>query len=273
MNALDPESIRKPISGMPGARLEVLEVFSEIESTNSYLLDQPAPAPGRFRVALADYQTAGRGRFDRTWHSPPSSGLCLSMAYTFPQVPARLPGLTLALGIGIVNALHRLGIDGIGLKWPNDIIAHDGKLGGILTEVRGSSSNSVTVVAGIGLNVDLPAAMQSPDTAPLMKKIVDLKDCTANPPSPEKLSIAVIESLFDCMVRFEADGFTPFHDEWQKYDWLFGKQVIVNMPDGHCAGIADGVDDDGALIVRTDQRRRRIINGTVTLLVGPDDCA
>jgi len=262
---LNPDNIRRPMSGVPGARLEILEVFSELESTNSYLLDQPAPPPGRFRVAVADYQTAGRGRMDRAWQSPPSSGLCLSMAYTFRHVPAKLPGLTLALGIGAIEALHRLGIAGVGLKWPNDIIAHDGKLGGILTEVRNGTSESATVVAGIGLNVDLPTTMQALDRPPSTNKIVDLKDCTAEPPSREKLSVAVIESLFDCMVRFEADGFGPFHDEWQKYDWLFGKKVIVKEPDGRCEGFADGVDDDGALIIRSDQDRRRIINGTVTL--------
>lgn len=273
MNTLDPEKIRQPISDMPGARLEILEVFSEIESTNSYLLDQPAPPPGRFRVALADFQTAGRGRLDRTWQSPRSSGLCLSLAYTFQQVPAKLAGLTLALGIGVIEALHRLGIDGIGLKWPNDLIAHNGKLGGILTEARNAASDSLTVVAGIGLNVDLPAAMQALDKPSLTNKIVDLKSCTTKPPSREVLSVAVIESLFDCLVRFEADGFTPFEDEWQKFDWLFGKKVVVDQPDGRCTGVADGVDDDGALIIRTEQDRRRIINGTVTFPDDPDDSA
>ena len=273
MNKLDADSIRQPISGVPGARLEILEVFSEIESTNSYLLDQPAPPPGRFRVAVADYQTAGRGRMDRTWQSPPSSGLCLSMAYTFRQVPSKLPGLTLALGIGAIEALHGLGINGIGLKWPNDIIAHDGKLGGILTEVRNGASESVTVVAGIGLNVELPVAMRTLDKGPSTNKIVDLKDCTAEPPSREKLSVAVIESLFDCMVRFEADGFPPFKEEWQKCDWLFGKQITVEESGGCCTGTADGVDDDGALMVRADDDRRRIISGSVRLLDDSDSSA
>ncbi len=271
MNTLDLDSIRQPISAVLGARLEILEVFSEIESTNSYLLDQPAPPPGRIRVALADSQTAGRGRLNRTWHSPPSSGLCLSMAYTFRLVPAKLPGLTLALGIGVIEALQRLGIAGTRLKWPNDIIACGGKLGGILTEVRNDDGRNVAVVTGIGLNVDLPEAMRALERPTLTNKIVDLKDCTNNPPSREKLSVAVIESLFDCMVRFESDGFAPFHDEWKKYDWLFGRQIIVDKADGRCAGIADGVDDDGALIVRTDQDRRRIINGSITLQDDPGD--
>ena len=273
MKSLDAESIRAPIADVPGACLEILEVFSEIESTNSYLLDQPAPPPGRFRVALADSQTAGRGRMDRTWQSPPSSGLCLSMAYTFRKVPAKLPALTLSLGVGVVEALQRFGIDGISLKWPNDIIADGGKLGGILTEARHGRSNNVTVVAGVGLNVDLPDDMQALDEPPLTNRIVDLGNCTDKPPSREELSVAVIESLFECLVRFESDGFAAFRDDWQKYDWLFGRQIAVARLDEHYSGIADGVDDDGALIIRTDKGRRRVIDGTVTFPDNTGDCA
>ena len=271
MNPLDAESIRAPISGVPGARLDILEVFSEIESTNSYLLDQPAPLSGRFRVALADYQTAGRGRLDHSWQSPPSSGLCLSMAYTFSKAPAKLPGLTLALGIGVVEALQGLGIAKISIKWPNDIMARGGKLGGILTEARNNSSESVTVVAGVGLNVDLPDSMRVLGDAGFKNRISDLKQCTSSPPSREKLSVAVIESLFDCMVRFESDGFTPFHADWQSFDWLYGKQIGIENPDGSQSGIADGVDDDGALFIRTDKERRRVINGSITVTDDPDD--
>lgn len=271
MNLLDPENIREPITGVPGARLDIIEVFSEIESTNSYLLDQPSPTPGRYRVALADHQTAGRGRLDRTWQSPPSSGLCLSMAYTFRSVPDKLPSLTLALGIGVADALERLGISGIKLKWPNDIIAGGGKLGGILTEVQNGASDGVAVVAGIGLNVDLPDSMQTLDESSRTYKIVDLKSCTGSPPSREKLSVAVIEGVFDCMMRFESDGFVPFQNDWEKYDWLKGKQIIADMADGRCTGVADGVDTDGALIIQTAEGRRRIISGTITLPDGSDD--
>lgn len=266
MNKLDPRSIREPISGMPGARLDTLEVFSQIESTNSYLLDQPAPSPGRFRVALADHQTAGRGRLDRTWHSPPSSGLCLSMAYTFPRVPHKLPALTLVLGIGVVDAIHSLGIGGISLKWPNDIMALGRKLGGILTEVRNSMGASVTVVVGVGLNVDLPESMPYLDDDSFRNGIVDLKECAGKSPTREKLSVAVIESLFDCLARFETGGFAAFRQDWQRFDWLHGKPIVVDKPDGRISGIAFGVDDDGALVIRTDEQRCRVITGTVTVL-------
>ena len=271
MNMLDAESIREPLSGAPGARLETLEVFSEIESTNSYLLDQPAPPAGRFRVVLADHQTAGRGRLNRVWQSPPSSGLCLSMAYTFARLPAQLSGLTLALGIGVVESLQQFGINDINIKWPNDIMAHGRKLGGILTEARNGKADGVKVVAGVGLNIDLPGSMQSLGEASFKNRITDLKQCAGNPPSRLDLSVAVIENLFDCMVRFESGGFGPFHDDWRKYDWLSGRQIFVDMPEGSQSGIADGVDVDGALIVRTDNERRRVITGTITVSDDPDD--
>ena len=264
---LDAESIQQPITEVLGARLNKLEVFLEIESTNSYLLDQSSPLPGRFRVALADYQTAGRGSFDRTWQSPPSSGLCLSIAYTFLRIPDKLPSLTLALGVGVIEALERLDIDGISLKWPNDIVAFDGKLGGILTEVQNSISNGVTVIAGIGLNVDLPDSMQVLDELSWADKIIDLKKCTGKLPSREKLSVVVIESLLGCMIRFESHGFAPFQDSWRKYDWLKDKPIIIDTPDGsHYSGVADGVDHNGALNIRTNGDRRSIIAGAITLL-------
>lgn len=271
MKTLNSENIRGPISGVPGARLDIIEVFSEIESTNNYLLDQPGPPPGRFRVALADFQTAGRGRHDRTWQSPPSSGLCLSMSYTFPTGPGKLAGLTLALGIGVVEALKRLGIGGISLKWPNDLIAAGGKLGGILTEVQSGATEGVTIVVGIGLNVDLPESMKTPQKSLLSNKAVDLKLCTAAVPSRETLSVALIESLFDCMLRFEAAGFTPFQDQWRRYDWLKGREISAEISNGHVSGIADGVDTDGALVIQTNEGRRRIISASIKLAHGPDD--
>jgi BirA family biotin operon repressor/biotin-[acetyl-CoA-carboxylase] ligase len=118
------------------------------------------------------------------------------------------------------------------------------------------------------VNIDLPDSMRNGDEPPFRGKIVDLTECTTNPPSRENLSVVVIESLFDCMVRFESDGFAPFLDEWRKYDWLFGKQIVVDQPDRRHFGHADGVDDDGALIIRTDKDRQRVINGSVTI---PDD--
>ena len=161
MSRPDAGEIRRFLGEAALARLEELEVFARIDSTNTYLLAQAAPAPGRFRVAMADEQTAGRGRQSRRWISPPGAGLYLSLAYTFVHVPRQLPALTLALGVGVIAALESYGDAAYQLKWPNDIIARDAKLGGILTEARSTAGDGVTVVAGVGLNVDLPADMEA----------------------------------------------------------------------------------------------------------------
>jgi len=153
MSRLDVTEVQRPLTELANSRLDKLEAFSSIASTNTYLLAQPAPAVGRYRVAIADHQTSGRGRHNRRWLSAPGSGLCLSLSYTFAKTPEQLPGLTLAIGVGVVGALQHLEVDGVSLKWPNDIVALDGKLGGILTEVQSGFSDGATVVTGIGLNV------------------------------------------------------------------------------------------------------------------------
>ena len=96
----ESERIRASISDTKSARVEQIEVFPEIESTNSYLMEQPPPLPGNWRVALADRQTAGRGRLDNEWQSPPMSGLYLSASITFARMPQHFSCLTLAIGVG-----------------------------------------------------------------------------------------------------------------------------------------------------------------------------
>lgn len=265
MNLLSADSIRESISGESRSHLDVLEVFSEIESTNSYLLDQPGPAPGRYRVAVAEYQTAGRGRMDRSWYSPPSSGLCMSMAYTFRGMPDNFPSLSLAIGTGIVQTLEGFGMRGLGLKWPNDIIARDGKLGGVLSEVLPANADGVTVVVGIGLNVDLDISDADARITSRLGRVADLASCCDELPSRDLISAALIESLFKTMSRFDVDGFLPFMEDWQKYDWLRGQEVTVETANGLTAGVAEGIDTDGALLLIAKGDRQRITSGSVAV--------
>ena len=166
-------------------RLLHIETFAEIESTNSYLMQLPGPEPGSCRIAVTNNQTAGRGRHGKTWQSPPGSGLCLSAAYTFAARPDNLPALTLALGLGAIDALEELGARDVELKWPNDLVALDGKLGGILTEVQQRSPGAVTVVTGIGVNVDLDTELDFSIESDWARQVVDLKKvCDELPPCP-----------------------------------------------------------------------------------------
>lgn len=265
MTLLDVEQIRAPIAHESRERLDLLEVFAEIDSTNSHLMAQPAPLPGRFRVALAEHQTAGRGRREKQWHSPASGGLCMSMAYTFAQPRLDLAAVTLAAGVGIAEALESIGASGIGLKWPNDLVMRDGKLGGILTEVRRRPGGQLTIVVGLGINVDLRDALRREKISSSIGRVSDLASCGVRVSSRSALSATLIEKLFDTLVDFEAGGFATFTERYDRYDWLKGQSVIVELPDGRVDGISAGIDADGALIVRAGRERKRILSGSVRL--------
>lgn len=268
MSSCDAEIVRQSIPATVTAQLDELEVFTEIGSTNSYLLEQAAPGPGRFRVAIADYQSAGRGRRDNRWVSPPGSGLCMSMAHTFARKPGRLPALTLAIGTAVVAAVESLRITGLHLKWPNDIIASGRKLGGILVEMQGG--NSATIVAGIGLNVDLSGHDEQLAVS-LSGEVIDLHSLAGDTPDRSELAATLIYLLYSCMSTYEADGFDAFRSAWQARDWLQGRQVEIEGPDGPMRGTADGIDADGALYLQTRGERRRVISGSVSVLAPAEE--
>ena len=261
MDLLDDDKIREAISDSHSSLLDSMEIFSEIGSTSTYLLEQPCPSPGRFRVALAEYQSAGRGQFERTWHSTPSSGICMSVSYTLATRPPELASLTLAIGASLANALEDLGVRGIGLKWPNDIVVAEGKVGGILTEIKPTSSAGVTVVVGFGLNVDLRNADNLPD----MDRVADIASCCDRLPSRSAISATLITSLLNAITKFEAEGFAPFFDTWQRFDWLRGQRISVELADELVPGVAQGIEVDGTLILETEAGKRRIVSGSVRL--------
>ena len=262
MSRLDPGRIRAALGEAAG--LADLETLAEIDSTNSYLMRQAAPAPGRYRVAVTDNQTSGRGRHGRTWESPPGSGLCLSMAYTFERSPDSLPALTLAVGIGVIESLGGMDIGDVNLKWPNDLVAMDGKLGGILTETK-AGAGGMTVVTGVGINIELPPALRGRgDWAP---RAVDLRTHVGHAPVAEDLAAALIGGLQQTFVIYEEHGFAAYFDRWASYDWLYGRDVAIAAVSHAVNGTAAGIAEDGALLVETASgETQRIASGSVAIV-------
>jgi BirA family biotin operon repressor/biotin-[acetyl-CoA-carboxylase] ligase len=267
MTIPDAEALQASLGPETRSGLEMLQVLPEIDSTNRYLLDQPAPSPGCFRVLLADYQTAGRGRMGKVWRAPRSSSICLSIGYSFRAPPRKLPSLSLAVGVAIVDALRALGMSTVALKWPNDILVGEAKLGGILIETRGAMNTNMLTVIGLGLNVDLAGATEK-DLAPDRSgPITDLKRCVDELPERATVAVMLIDAVCSALRRFDAEGFVAFLDGWNHCDWLRGRHTTVETASGRITGAAAGVDEDGALLLMTGEGRRSVRSGSVVMSV------
>lgn len=262
----EPAEIDALLDGAARDRVYALDVLAEIDSTNSYLLALDAPPPRRCRVALTDNQTAGRGRRGRHWLSAPGASICLSLAYTFGSSPTALASATLPVGVAVVRALERAGIVAARLKWPNDVVIRDGKLGGILTEVHSAGSNP-SIVVGIGLNVDLRLLADPGLTAPGIGAVRDIvTEATGAPPASTRVAALLIEEVLDALLRFEADGLAPFIDSWRRLDWLRGRRVRIDAGERQLDGVCEGIDMDGALLLGSGATRTRILSGSVQAL-------
>ncbi|HET9447885.1 MAG TPA: biotin--[acetyl-CoA-carboxylase] ligase, partial [Steroidobacteraceae bacterium] len=150
VDLIDGNAILAEISPAVREVLSPLDVLLTVDSTNRYVAENAAHPPGKTHVCVAEIQNAGRGRRGRSWVAPFGSGVCMSMSWQFPEAPPTFSALSLAVGVAAVRAFRRLGINGIGLKWPNDLIWSQRKLGGILIEMRGESAGPAQVVIGIG---------------------------------------------------------------------------------------------------------------------------
>lgn len=265
----DADRLRELLVGSTRDRIERIEVFDTVDSTNSWLKREPAPQPGNAAVAVADHQTAGRGRHAREWVSAPGCSLCLSVAYTFRQAPDLLPPLTLAVGVATAAALANIGIDRVRLKWPNDLLIGRRKLGGILVESQVSRSRStVTVIAGIGINLSVPGDVADAVDSAWAHGPVGLDDCGVDVPARDALAAMLVDAIVDANAVYDEHGLAPFEQAFVEIDWLMGRAIVVETPDGEVAGIAAGIERDGALRLQQNDRVRRVVSGSIRLADG-----
>jgi len=265
--ALDGVDITVRLPAGARACLARCEVAWSLPSTNAALLAGTEPPPGQAFVLLAEQQTAGRGRRGREWIAPLGGALCLSLAWTFTELPRDLAALSLVVGTCALRALESRGVRGLALKWPNDLVAADRKLGGILIEMRAESAGPVMVVIGIGVNVALGAPLRA-RVAATGTEPVDVAEAGGST-DRNALAAALIAQLLDALPRFAAQGLAPFGGQWREADALRGRQVAVNLGEERHVGIARGIDTSGALLVETPHGLRRFIAGEVTVRAQP----
>lgn len=261
---LDAGRIRALLPKLARDRIRSLEVLWSVGSTNTLLMERANPPVGSCEALLAEYQTAGRGRRGRSWLAPPGGAICLSQSWVFPEVPRDLGALGLVIGVCALRALGALGLQNVRLKWPNDLLVGDNKLGGVLIELRAESGGPACVVIGVGLNValgsDLIATLARSGPTP-----TDLVASGLERPSRNAVAAALIGSVVAGLLEFSREGLRPFIEEWRDADALRGREVSIQAGEGSIRGLARGVDVQGALLVETPQGLQRFISGDVTV--------
>ena len=239
------------------ARIGGLAVYGAIDSTNTWLQERARTLPSPY-ACLSEHQLAGRGRRGRTWLDGVERDICLSLLWRFDAAEARAQGLSLGIGVAAVRALETTGARGIGLKWPNDIIWQDRKLGGILIE--GSVFERVwTVVIGVGINVHGNAM---PDSG---VSRVHLESITGTHVSRNCLAARLIAEIWAECTRFEMRGSGPAIGEWKSLDAMQGRPVTVQGPCGEFDGIARGVDEAGELLLEVNGSLEQFVSAEVSL--------
>ena len=262
---LEPGRIRERLARGVRDRVGRIDAVWSISSTNSALLARANADPGTSEVLLAEYQSAGRGRRGRTWLAPPGGAVCLSMSWTFREVPQDLGALGLVIGVCVVRALRRQGVGGVTLKWPNDLLVNERKLGGVLIDLRAESAGPAAVVIGIGLNLALGAEVLAQITAS-GTAATDLASATGGAlPARNELAAALVSGCLEGLLEFERSGLKPFIEDWRCADALRGRTISVSAPQGVARGVARGIDVRGALLVETPQGVRRFISGDVSV--------
>ena len=241
-----------------------LIVLDEVDSTNDEAARELAAGrPVPFAV-IARRQTQGRGRFGRSWQSDSAANLYASFAFRPRVEPQRMQTFTLWMGLNVCELLQNFAALSPGIKWPNDILFEGRKAGGMLTEARVDSDQIRDLVFGLGLNVNSHVGRGHSE---LSRRAISLADVIGAPLDLNRLAAALIGRVMLAYQKFaDSDHLATFADLWNRYDQLRGRPISLLEGGRRHHGVAAGVDDEGALLLRDeDGRVRRFRAGEVTV--------
>ena len=237
-------------------------VVDVVDSTNKQLLDWADPVTLHGRVCLAEYQSDGRGRQGRPWFSSGYQNLTLSMAWRIEQGSAELSAVSLVAGLAVCDCLEDIGLSGVCLKWPNDVMSPIGKLAGILIETKSTGLEYLHVVIGIGINIHNASAVK----ARVEQPVADLGTMMGSNVDRTLLSAKLLSGLSCALEKMNRSGFSDCVQKWNIRDAYMGHAVIGTIGDQKIQGQGLGVDDTGAYQVRDNHGHiHRLISGEVRL--------
>ena len=255
MDARALQAIRESVlPELPGFEVEWL---AQIDSTNSELMRRARAGRLEPVLLVAGHQSAGRGRLGREWVSDADANTARASALTFslalPLTPLDWSGLSLAVGVSVVESLH----PDLRLKWPNDVWLRDRKLAGILIETANLADTTATryAVVGVGINLKAPAATGLRTPPAWLGEVLPGVDAAT-------VLLRLAAPLVLALKIFEQHGFAPFQARFNRRDALGG--LDVSLSDG-TTGEAQGVDSTGALRVHTAHGLKKITSSEVSL--------
>lgn len=234
-----------------------LTVLAEVDSTNDELL-KSFPRES-ISICLAECQYKGRGRFGRRWQSPLAANIYCSMLWQFDRAVEAAAGLSIVIGIAIAQVLQKFTKEPVKLKWPNDIIVGDKKLGGILIELSGDANGPCHFIIGMGINVRMPtefAHQQATDLFQLTGRLVPRNELTSK----------IISNVIEILPKFSLYGLDYFQEAWRSLDAMHQKQIQLDVADKQYVGVANGIDNQGNLILAMAEKTQHFNSGVATVM-------
>jgi BirA family biotin operon repressor/biotin-[acetyl-CoA-carboxylase] ligase len=260
LTLLDPAEIS---AQAPSCEWPIL-VFDSIDSTNAEALraierGQPAPF-----LVLAERQTAGRGRRGRKWVSPFAENIYYSLVLRIDGGMRQLEGLSLVVGLAVMQALRKLGISGVGLKWPNDVLVGQQKIAGILLELVGDPADVCHVVIGVGINVN----MQMTDEVDQQWTSVRLESGKAVDRNHLVVELGLMLQAY--LNRHQVGGFPAIQAEWEQNHLWQGRAVSLIAGVSQIDGEVLGIDSQGALRLKVNGVEKVFSGGELSLRLRDD---
>jgi BirA family biotin operon repressor/biotin-[acetyl-CoA-carboxylase] ligase len=200
-------------------------------------------------LVLAEEQVQGRGRMGRSWHSPPQTGIWMSLILRPPIPMPEAPHLTLLASVGVHHGIQKATGLPVTIKWPNDLLIKGRKVCGILTELRGEQDRIDYVILGVGINVNVREEHFPPE---LKDIATSLSIEAGRPVHRATLLAAILKELEDAYHLYLREGFAPIREAWEQAAGMLGKTVTARLPHKMVTGIAERLNDHGALLLRTE---------------------
>ena len=261
VECLDKGEILSAIPAGIKNNLERISIFEKIDSTNQYLVEKLGTPDFHAHAVLAEYQHGGRGRCGNSWYSPVASGIYLSLGWNF-DLPPDTPGiLSIAAGVAVIRALQKSGVQGAGLKWPNDIFWQDRKLGGILIEMRTEVAGPANAIIGVGLNY----AISSQNCPDLDQPWTDLVSIQQDVVSRNQITGNLIGEILQAIKEMQQAGSSGLIDVWREYDCMTGREVRLLIAGKSITGMVRGIDADGSLLIQINGEIHKYQSGEITL--------